>query len=145
MTIDIHMVAIGSELTAGWVLDTNTQFVASTLQGRGFKLRSSRMIGDHKDEMVKIFQEAESAGGVYIITGGLGPTEDDITRFCAAESFGLKMITDEAQIRKMKARFAEYGIDMPPANEVQAKFPEGAEILNNPAGTAAGFMKESYI
>jgi nicotinamide-nucleotide amidase len=138
--VEIQMVAIGSELISGLVQDTNTQWVATQLQANGYKLSSSRIIGDNRDELIRVFREAEEKGGIYIITGGLGPTKDDITRFSAAGAFNLPLVGDEKRLEFLREKFAARGIDMPFSNEVQTEFPKGAQVIDNPVGTAAGFM-----
>ncbi len=135
-----EIIAIGSELTCGARLDTNSQWLSRELEGRGWTVQRHTTVADDRDAMVRIYQEAAQRSGVVLITGGLGPTLDDITRETLAEAFDQKLVEDEPSLRHIEALFQSRGREMPERNKVQALRPEFSTSIHNANGTAPGIL-----
>ncbi|HEX7879065.1 MAG TPA: CinA family nicotinamide mononucleotide deamidase-related protein, partial [Candidatus Eisenbacteria bacterium] len=140
----VEILAIGNELLAGDILDTNFQALARALRDVGAEVTRHLTLPDERDVIAIQVREAAARAGAVIVTGGLGPTPDDLTRFGVADGVGAALIRDEGALETIRERFRKYGVgNMPVSNEVQAMFPEGATILDNPNGSAAGFRIDS--
>ncbi|MBX9770435.1 MAG: competence/damage-inducible protein A [Candidatus Obscuribacterales bacterium] len=135
-----EILAIGTELLLGQILNTNAQFLSQELADLGIDCMWHSTVGDNKDRIKESLKFALDRVDIVITTGGLGPTADDLTIECIAEFFGCPMIFDEATSRLIKSIFEKRGLSMPPSNDKQAKRPEGSEILPNPVGTAPGII-----
>jgi nicotinamide-nucleotide amidase len=136
----IGILTIGNELTSGRTQDTNSSFIARQLSIHGWQISVMMSVGDD-EEAIKVAIEHElSLSDAVIITGGLGPTADDITTAAVAGAFGLKMYTDESALANIKDRFDRLHLKWTANNVKQAVFPEGAETIRNPAGMAWGFF-----
>jgi len=135
----IGILTIGNELTTGRIQDTNSALIARALQEQGWLVVAMLSVGDDevaiRDALDFILARAEAV----IATGGLGPTADDITTAAIARAFGLTLYTDESVLAYIRELFAKRRLAWTENNAKQAVFPEGAEIIANPAGTAAGF------
>lgn len=141
--MNASIVCIGSELTSGRVVNTNASRLASVLTSLGFSVKRCVVVGDERQDLVSELRQAFEASGVLIITGGLGPTADDITREAMAEAAGLQLVEEGKALVKIRKRFADRGIEMPLSNEKQALFPEGSKPIENPIGTADGWEMEA--
>ncbi len=137
-----EIIAIGSELTCGAQLDTNSQWLSGELEARGWTVQRHTTVADDREAMVRVYQEAAQRSRVVLITGGLGPTLDDITRDTLAEAFGQQLVEDEDSLRHIEALFSSRGRQMPERNRVQALRPEFASVLHNAHGTAPGILLE---
>ncbi|MEO2019128.1 MAG: molybdopterin-binding protein [Fuerstiella sp.] len=137
-----EIIAIGSELTCGAQLDTNSQWLSCELEARGWTVQRHTTVADDRAAMVRIYQEAAQRSRVVLITGGLGPTLDDITRDTLAEAFGQQLVEDEDSLRHIAALFTSRDRQMPERNRVQALRPEFASVLHNAHGTAPGILLE---
>ena len=135
----IVIIAIGSELVSGQTVDTNSALLARKLRDIGLTLDLVTLVGDSQQDIIMTFNQVFSRADFAIVTGGLGPTEDDRTRFAAAKVMGVDLVEDADSLTRVEQLFAAFGREMPASNRVQALFPEGAEILENPMGTARGF------
>lgn len=135
-----EIIAIGSELTCGARLDTNSQWLSRELEGRGWTVQRHTTVADDRDAMVRIYQEAAQRSRVVLITGGLGPTLDDITRETLAEAFDQKLVEDTPSLRHIEALFQSRGREMPERNKVQALRPEFSTSIHNANGTAPGIL-----
>ena len=133
------IITIGNELTSGRVQDTNSAYIARQFHLQGWETAVLLSIGDSEEMIEKALAFAMSMAEAVVVTGGLGPTADDITTAAIARAFGLDLVTDERILRHIKAIFERYGLPWTENNAKQAVFPEGAEIIDNPVGTAAGF------
>ena len=133
-----EIVAVGSELVNGQKLDTNSQWLSRRLEEMGLPVRFHTAIGDDLDENVDAFRIAAGRADLVVVTGGLGPTQDDLTREALAAVADVPLIEDERTLRGIEALFARRKRVMAPRNRVQALFPAGSEILANPVGTAPG-------
>lgn len=135
----IGILTIGNELTSGRISDTNSAMIARAMQEQGWPVAAMLSVGDDdgaiRDALDFLLERAEAV----IATGGLGPTADDITTAAFARAFGLSLYTDEAVLAHIKELFAKRRLAWTENNAKQAVFPEGAEVIANPAGTAAGF------
>ena len=138
----IEVIAIGSELTAGVTVDTNSSMIAQKLRQYGLEVSRMSLVSDEPEYLDEIFREVFARADITIITGGLGPTEDDRTRFVAADIFEAPLEEDEESLERLKNIFSLFGRKMPESNRFQAMFPKGAQILENPVGTARGFTVE---
>ena len=139
-TADI--IAVGSELL-GWTrLDTNSLFITEILAGLGIEVRSKSVVGDDRGRLTLVFAQALDRSDLVILTGGLGPTDDDLTREAVADALGLTLREDPAITASIARRFARRGLQMPEINRRQAMVPEGATSLPNPHGSAPGLFIE---
>ena len=140
-----EIVAIGNEVLLGHVVDTNTAFIASELHRLGLEVLRKSVIPDTKEEILKALREALDRADLIIFTGGLGPTHDDITKKTVSAFLKRRLILNDKVLLSVKAHFAHKGIKMPQVNTSQALIPQGAEILQNPLGTAPGLLfEETY-
>ncbi len=133
-----ELVSIGTELTSGRSLDTNAQWLSRQLAEIGIPVAYHTTVADDLADKVEVFKTATQRAALVISTGGLGPTQDDLTREVLAQVAGVELIEDAATLEHVRAMFAQRGRSMPERNRVQALFPRGAEIVANPAGTAPG-------
>lgn len=132
-------IAIGSELLLGGRVDTNSLFVAERLAACGVELRYKSIVGDELSDMVAVLKTAARRARVVIITGGLGPTIDDLTREAVAQAAGVRLTRRKTALDGMIVRLAAWGRTPTKAQFRQAMIPAGAEVLANPVGTAPGF------
>jgi len=130
---------IGDELTCGYRLDTNSQAISRRLALLPAEVVLHLTVGDDLEAIHKELDIALDVADVVIITGGLGPTEDDLTRQTIAAYFGLELEEDAEALIRIQERFARRGHTMPESNRVQAQVPTGSQIIYNDRGTAAGF------
>jgi nicotinamide-nucleotide amidase len=138
-----EIIAIGSELLTPTRLDTNSLFLTEQLNRLGIEVMRKLVIGDLRDQIHDAFREALGRVELVISIGGLGPTEDDLTRETVAGLLGRKLIPNEAILRGIQARFRRFGRAMPEVNTRQAMVPEGATVLENSRGTAPGLWMET--
>jgi len=136
------IIAVGSEMLGASRLDTNSLEVTKKLEEWGVVLRGKAVVGDDLPDMVNALRFAASANDVLVITGGLGPTEDDLTREAVMEAFHLDMQEDVGILDRLRARFAARGYEMPVTNRKQAQVFVGQETIPNDRGTAPGFHLE---
>ncbi len=133
-----EIIALGTELTNGSKLDTNSQWLSSELAAVGVDVIRHSTIGDSMSEMVTALKDAARRAQLVIITGGLGPTLDDLTRQAMAEAAGVELQVHEPSLNHIRGMFASRGREMPTRNEIQAMFPSDAVPISNPRGTAPG-------
>jgi nicotinamide-nucleotide amidase len=138
----VEVISIGSELVSGRNLDTNSQWLSRQLQHRGFPVRYHTTLADDLDENVDAFRVATERADLVISTGGLGPTQDDLTREALAKIIGVELVFDQASYDAIEKIFSRIGRKMTERNRVQAFFPEGARPIANPVGTAPGIWLE---
>ena len=134
------IIAVGSELLGTARVDTNSLYLAGRLGALGIPLRAKAVVGDSQSELAVLFRHVLDAVDMVILTGGLGPTDDDVTRDAVAEALHLEMREDPGVIAAIEARFASRGLRMPLVNRKQAMVPEGGEVLPNRNGTAPGLL-----
>lgn len=137
-----EIVAIGSELLLGQIVDTNSTWLAQRLTALGINLFYKTVVGDNPARMREVLTRALERSDVVITSGGLGPTQDDLTREIVAEVTGRKLVLDPRLREQIEQRFRSRGFIMTPNNERQAYIPEGAIPVENPNGTAPSFIVE---
>lgn len=137
-----EIIAVGSELLTPDRLDTNSLFLTEELNKLGIEVLRKTIVGDNRELLAQAFRDALYRVPVVIASGGLGPTEDDLTRETVAELLGRRLQRRDEVVRAIEARFRSFKRDMPAVNLRQAMVPEGAEVLNNPRGTAPGLWLE---
>lgn len=140
--LDAAIIAVGSELLATSRLDTNSLYISGVLNELGIAVAYKTVVGDHREELAAQIGHALNRHPILILTGGLGPTDDDLTREVVAAHFGVPMHEDSVIVAAMEKRFAARGWRMPEVNRRQAQVPEGAVVLANPNGTAPGLWIE---
>lgn len=140
MLMFAEIIAIGSELTCGSKLDTNSQWLSRELESLGWPVMRHTTLADDMDAIVSEFRAAAARAQVVLITGGLGPTLDDITRDALALAFGQRLIRDPESMQQIQALFVARGREMPERNHRQADRPEHSAALFNSCGTAPGVM-----
>jgi len=136
------IIAVGSELLTPSRTDTNSLAITERLNAVGIDVRFKTIVGDYVDELAEHFTRALLLADVIVFTGGLGPTEDDVTRDAVARVLKLPLEVDEPTVERIRARFARRGMTMPEINRRQAMVPRGATLLDNPNGTAPGLWIE---
>jgi nicotinamide-nucleotide amidase len=137
-----EIVAIGSELLLGQIVDTNSAWMAQRLTNVGVNLYYKTIVGDNPGRMKAVIEQALERSDIVITGGGLGPTQDDLTREVIAEATGRKLVRDPKALEDIEQRFRRRGFIMTPNNERQADIPEGAIPVHNPNGTAPSFIVE---
>lgn len=133
-----EIISVGTELLLGDILDTNAQFASQALAARGISVLRRTTVGDNAGRLTAALQAALSESDIVLLTGGLGPTADDITRDVACAVMGFRLETDPAIAADLRAFFAGRGMDMPEENLRQAQIPVGGTVFPNPNGTAPG-------
>jgi len=136
------IIAVGSELLTPSRLDTNSLTITERLNAIGIDVRLKQIVGDDVEELAAQFKAALGWADVIVLTGGLGPTEDDVTRDAVARVLGVPLDFHEATFERIRARFTRRGMTMPEINRRQAMVPRGAVLLDNPNGTAPGLWIE---
>jgi nicotinamide-nucleotide amidase len=137
------IVSIGNELLSGQTVDTNAAYISGKLLSISIPVVSSYTIGDDKGAIIRAFNLACSDADVVIATGGLGPTDDDLTRQAFAGFLGAELQLQDELLRKIRDFFACRNLQMPDKNKIQAYIPAGAEAIPNNLGTAPGIMAEA--
>lgn len=141
--MNAEIVTVGNEIVSGRVVDTNAAFLGRGLEEIGISAEWITSVGDDRETLGEALHSAVQRVGVVLVTGGLGPTHDDITRDVVAEYFGLPLELDERVLSRIRDRFAHQGLVMPAVNRNQALVPQGAAVLDNDWGTAPGLCLES--
>jgi len=136
------ILAVGSELLTPYRVDTNSLHLTDRLNTIGYEVRFKAIVADDVDELAGVIRNALAWSDVIVVTGGLGPTEDDITRDAVARVLNVELDVDEAVVERIRNRFERRGMVMPLNNRRQAMFPRGATLLDNPNGTAPGLWIE---
>ncbi len=141
-TMKAEIIAVGSELLHGQIIDTNSSYIAKRLAENGIELVQTTTVGDDLQRMEEIIKEATDRSQTVITTGGIGPTEDDLTREAIAEVFQRPLTFQPHLMEQIEALFKRRGFRMAENNRKQAYIPEGAIPIENPKGTAPGFIVE---
>ena len=136
------ILAVGSEMLTPFRVDTNSLFITERLNASGYDVRLKAVVADDVDELAEIVRSALAWADVIVITGGLGPTADDITRDAISRVLDAPMTEDEQIVDGIRERFARRGLTMPEINRRQAMVPRGATVLPNPNGSAPGLWLE---
>jgi len=136
----IEILATGDEIRTGAAIDSNSAHIAQVLEQAGLEAIRHTCVGDDMDMMVSIIKEIGSRADVAVVTGGLGPTSDDITAEAAAKAKGVERVLNRLALGVVENFFKTRKRTMSPSNQKQAMLPKGAEFLNNPIGSAPGFL-----
>lgn len=142
LSMHSEIISIGTELTTGAKLDTNSQWLSLELYAAGIPVRFHVTVADDLDANVDALRSAAQRSDIVLVTGGLGPTLDDLTRDALARLAGTQLVLHEPSLEIIRAMFARRKRAMPERNVVQAMFPEGAEPIPNRRGTAPGIYLE---
>ncbi|MBQ7876180.1 MAG: competence/damage-inducible protein A [Clostridia bacterium] len=137
-----EIICVGTELLMGQVLNTNEHFIASHLTEAGIALNHSSVVGDNPERLKELLALAKSRADIIIMTGGLGPTDDDLTKETVAEAFGKSLVFHPECMDKMISYLKESGRNLTKNNEKQAYLPEGCIVIENNNGTAPGCIIE---
>ena len=138
----VELVAIGSELLLGQIVDSNSAWMAQRLAEVGADLFRKTTVGDNLERMAEVLDGALRRADCVITGGGLGPTEDDLTRQAVAQVYGRPLERHAGALRDLERRFRARGFVLTPNNEKQALLPAGATLVHNPNGTAPAFIVE---
>lgn len=135
----IEIICTGDEVLTGATINTNFSHISQKLGDVGLDVRWGTTVGDDRETLLEAFRLAAGRADAVIVNGGLGPTVDDLSQEMAARAAGVGLVFNEDWFATMAAYFEKRGRVMPPSNRKQAMLPEGAELLDNPIGTACGF------
>jgi len=139
-SLQTEIISIGDELLIGQVVNTNSSWLAETLNLAGIDVRQITAVADERDEILRALQEAENRADVILMTGGLGPTKDDITKTVLCDFFEDNLLTHQGVLDNVRSFFRRKGVDLTKLNEDQALVPSKAVVLDNPVGTAPGLL-----
>lgn len=134
----VEVVAVGTELLLGQIVNSNASFIGAALADHGHDAHYQQVVGDNLERVATAIRTAMSRADAVIITGGIGPTRDDLTREALCEATGRPMEFDEGYAEHLREWWRRRGREMPESNLRQAEHPAGAELLPNPKGTAPG-------
>jgi nicotinamide-nucleotide amidase len=135
----VALLSIGTELTRGEIVNTNAAWLAAELTAAGFNVTSVEAAPDSTDAVVSAIRRLASGARLVFVTGGLGPTTDDLTAAAAARAASVELVRDESALLAIRRRVESFGKAMNPGLEKQADIPDGSEMLPNVNGTAPGF------
>jgi len=141
--MNAEIVSIGSELLLGQIVDTNASWIAQQLAESGVNLFYKTTVGDNLGRMVEVLDRALDRSDVVITGGGIGPTQDDLTREAIAQVTGREVVDDPGSLTELRERFQKRGFILTKNNERQAQIPSGAIVVKNPNGTAPAFIVET--
>lgn len=136
----VELIAVGTELLLGQLQDTNTPYVAARLAEIGIDVFATHAVGDNRARIAEAIASVLARRDGAVITGGLGPTVDDLTKEAVCDALALDTETYQPAMRRMERFFASFGREMPANNRKQAQLPRGSRPLENPNGTAPGFV-----
>lgn len=137
------IISIGDEILYGQTLDTNSHWISGELDNLGVRVLKKVTISDTREAILDNLKEAEENADIVLITGGLGPTSDDLTKPCLAEYFNTPLVRNEEAYANIKAIFEKAGWEMNESNELQADLPANCTAIKNPIGTASGMWFDS--
>lgn len=140
--MNAEIIAVGTELLLGQIVNTNAQYISSKLAEIGIDVYYHTVVGDNPDRLGNVIEIASSRSELIIFTGGLGPTQDDLTKEMVAKHFDLDLETDEKWLKRLEEFFRKMGREMSENNKKQARIPVGGTILVNSYGTAPGIFLE---
>jgi nicotinamide-nucleotide amidase len=135
-----EIIATGDEIKSGAIVDSNSGYIAQELEVIGLEVRRHHAVGDDLEQLSAIFKEIGQRADVAIVTGGLGPTIDDLSTQATADAAGVNLVMEPKALEIVERYFKKVNRKMSPSNHKQAFLPEGSVILDNPVGTAPGFV-----
>jgi len=134
------IIIIGDEILLGQVKDTNSSHIAESLISAGVRVKKILTVGDSKEEIISALKETSGFYDHIFVTGGLGPTKDDITKYAFLEYFGGELVLDEELLAELKSRFTARGWKFHESNISQAEYPDSCEVIPNKRGSAQGML-----
>ena len=134
-----EILATGDEIRTGALIDSNSAYIAQQLEEAGVRVVRHHCVGDDLDMLASIFKEIAGRSDVAVVSGGLGPTADDLTAEAAAKAAGAELMSDPKALKSIEAFFAARNLELTARNKMQALLPAGAACILNPVGTAPGF------
>lgn len=137
-----EIITTGTEILLGDIVDTNAAWIAQQVREVGVNLYYKTTVGDNEPRIRGVLETCLQRSDLLLVTGGLGPTADDITRDAIAAATGRPLVRDESIVEKLRERFARWGNTMTENNLRQADIPQGAVVIPNPVGTAPGFIAQ---
>jgi nicotinamide-nucleotide amidase len=137
-----EIITIGDELLIGQTIDTNSAWLGQELSLRGISIYRITSVSDRKEEIIDAIDQALERSQLVLVTGGLGPTKDDITKHTLCEYFNTKLVVNQEVLDRVEAFFKQRGREMLPANTLQASLPEACTVIHNYHGTASGMWFE---
>jgi nicotinamide-nucleotide amidase len=140
--IQAAIITVGNELLSGFTIDTNAAYLGRQLWSLGIPLATAVTVPDEIDRIVQALERVSADADLVLITGGLGPTDDDLTRHALARFLGVELVLDEKQWDHIQAFFARRHYPMSERNRIQAEFPRGSRSIDNPHGTAPGILAQ---
>jgi nicotinamide-nucleotide amidase len=135
----IEVLCTGDEVLTGKIVNSNFALISQKLEDAGLAVSWETTVGDDRENLLLAFRLAGGRADAVIVNGGLGPTVDDLSQEIAAQAAGVALALDEEWLARMQEFFTRRGRSMPPNNRKQAMLPAGAEMIDNPIGTACGF------
>lgn len=138
----IHIICTGDEVLTGKIVNTNFSYISQKLEDVGLSVHWGTTVGDDRESLLAAFRFAGERADAVIVNGGLGPTVDDLSQEIAAQAAGVELVMHEEWLARMEEFFLKRARTMPPNNRKQAMLPVGAEMLDNPIGTACGFAMD---
>ena len=138
--LHVELLATGDELLTGQILDTNSVWLMDRLWDLGVMARRKTLVADDREDLASALRETTSRSDLVVMSGGLGPTEDDLTAEVVAAAMGVPLEVHEPSLEAIRERFRKLGREMTPNNAKQARFPRGAHVVPNRFGTAPGFL-----
>lgn len=136
--VTAELLTIGDEILYGQIVDTNSQWMGVELSNMGIRVLRKTSVGDIESEILQALKEAEERADIILITGGLGPTNDDLTKPCLAKYFNCDIVMNEEALTEVTEFFKSRGRELTELNRMQAALPSACEKITNPIGTAPG-------
>jgi nicotinamide-nucleotide amidase len=143
-----HIITIGDEILIGQTLNTNAAYIGSELINIQIDISKTSVVGDEETAILNEFEDTYSKNDIVIVTGGLGPTHDDLTRECVVKFFKTELVKSNDVLEDIKTIFKKRGRELTPLNEDQAMVPKNCQVMRNSLGTAPGYWiekKNKYI
>lgn len=140
--MNVELIFVGTELLLGNIVNTNAEYLSRQCAAMGLSCFYQTVVGDNENRLREVVEKAVSRADIVILSGGLGPTKDDLTKETVAKVLEKELIMDEAWVEWLKDYFSKLGREMTENNLKQALVPEGARVLANPNGTAPGILME---
>ncbi|MGH7152339.1 MAG: competence/damage-inducible protein A, partial [Acetobacteraceae bacterium] len=138
----IEIICTGDEVLTGKIVNSNFSYISQKLEDVGLTVIWGTTVGDDRERLLQAFRLAAGRADAVIVNGGLGPTIDDLSQEIAAKAAGVELVLNEDWLARMESFFTRRSRVMPPNNRKQAMIPVGAEVLDNPIGTACGFAMD---
>lgn len=138
----IHVITIGDEILSGYTLNTNAAYIGNEFARNQLNVSKTSVVGDNEKDIITELKECLQKNDIVIVTGGLGPTHDDITKDCIVKLFNTELVLNQEVLNNIKTIFSKKGREISPSNEGQAFIPKNARVIKNGFGTAPGLWIE---